>query len=120
MSPTTLNRLIPLLIVLMAAVTLPLLLLAFYRPANLYTQAADQPRMNYCQPPTLPKYVCNINPQTRKPFCRWQCVPAPLPSIRPVISPMPTNKFCSAPDNCPLECIIVTDINGCDICRCDL
>ena len=120
MSPTTLNRLIPLLIVLLAAVTLPLLLLAFYRPTSLYTQAAGQPRMNFCQPPALPKYVCSINTQTRKPHCRWQCVVTPLPTIKPGISPIPTQKFCVPPDNCPLECLIVTDLNGCDICRCDL
>jgi hypothetical protein len=101
---------------LYAALTLPLFLLAFYYPPNLHTSAASQPRAKFCQSPTIAKRICTINAQTRKPQCHWQCIPAPSPTLRPI----PTTLKCPLPPDCPLECIIVTDLRGCDTCRCDL
>jgi len=34
--------------------------------------------------------------------------------------PLPTNFECSEISDCPLTCITVTSVTGCDECRCDV
>lgn len=121
MDPVTKNRLIPLIVLILAI----LLLVPMFVAVNLnsiprqFEAAGNRPFD--CPAGTAPKFVCTTNAETRRPNCGWRCelLPPDVPAEIPPVS-IPTVVSCPDVENCPLDCILVTAPNGCEICRCDI
>lgn len=119
MDRVTWNRLLPLLVLLLAfAVIVPMVFLVNLRSTFTPSEAFGDVDVPSCARGLIPRYVCIDGNTVEEPLvCEWICVDPSEASA--VSTSVPSLMQCPKID-CPLDCITVTEANGCDTCRCDI
>ena len=121
MDPVTKNRFLPLLILFVVSIFVVPLSVAVN--LNSTFQPADAAGLSsfVCADGSTSRLVCKTNPESRQPDCAWRCqfLPEPVSEVIPPVT-APTAVNCTEIENCPLDCITVSDGQGCDVCRCDV